>query len=84
MVEVGCSAGGDSMSAITLHLMTQRDQPCGSQRKCCEKCGVMLVMRPDTFWLKHTWTDKPEHFKRHASYGLGPLVPCNELKGGAA
>jgi hypothetical protein len=25
----------------TLHLVTQRDQPYGSRRKCCEKCGKM-------------------------------------------
>ncbi len=23
-----------------LHLMTQDDQPLGSERKCCERCGV--------------------------------------------
>lgn len=23
-----------------LHLMTQDDQPIGSERKCCERCGV--------------------------------------------
>ena len=37
------------MSAVTLHLMTQRDQPMGSRRKCCENCGLMLVARPDSF-----------------------------------
>ncbi len=29
----------------TLHLMTQRDQPYGSVRKCCEICGLMMVDR---------------------------------------
>ena len=29
---------GDYMSK-KLHLITQRDQPFGSRRKCCEKCG---------------------------------------------
>jgi len=23
----------------TVHLMTQDDQPIGSERKCCERCG---------------------------------------------
>lgn len=30
------------MSEGYLHLMTQRDQPYGSQRRCCECCGVMI------------------------------------------
>lgn len=64
---------------VTLHLMTQRGQPYGSERRCCEECGLMLVGRPDAFWLKHTWTDKPDDFKRHsAQSGLGELVPCNQ------
>lgn len=72
----------------TLHLMTQRDQPYGSVRKCCEMCGVMLVARPDSFWLKHTWTDQPERFiPWPADYGYGELVPCTTRaatpKGGA-
>ena len=25
-----------------LHLMTQRNQPYGSVRKCCELCGLMM------------------------------------------
>lgn len=73
------------MSILTLHLMTQRNQPYGSHRKCCEECGVMLVARPHAFWIKHTWTDQPDDFKRHASYGgLGTLVPCSQSQGGAA
>lgn len=27
---------------ITLHLVTQDNQPFGSVRKCCEKCGQMV------------------------------------------
>lgn len=27
-----------------LHLVTQRDQPYGSARKCCEKCGLGIHM----------------------------------------
>jgi hypothetical protein len=26
-----------------LHLKTQRNQPYGSVRKCCERCGIALV-----------------------------------------
>jgi len=25
-----------------LHLITQRNQPIGSIRKCCERCGLMI------------------------------------------
>lgn len=25
-----------------MHLITQRDQPYGSERKCCEKCGIAI------------------------------------------
>lgn len=32
-----------------LHLVTQRNQPYGSVRKCCERCGRAI-------WLIH-WTD---------------------------
>jgi hypothetical protein len=68
------------MSALSLHLMTQRDQPYGSERRCCEICGVMLVAQPDSFWLRHTWTDNPEHYK-HWPAGVtdmgDELTPCN-------
>ena len=47
----------------TLHLMTQRDQPYGSVRKCCEQCGLMMVARPDDFWLSHAWTDDPKEYE---------------------
>lgn len=30
----------------TLHLITQRDQPYGSRRKCCERCGAMASRDP--------------------------------------
>lgn len=29
-------------SLVTLHLKTQRNQPYGSERRCCEKCGIMI------------------------------------------
>lgn len=48
--------------AKTLHLMTQRGQPYGSERRCCERCGLMLVARSPEFWAKHAWTDDPEQY----------------------
>lgn len=44
------------MEHRTLHLMTQRDQPYGSVRRCCERCGLMLVARPEAFWEEHAYT----------------------------
>lgn len=34
----------------TLHLKTQRDQPYGSVRKCCEVCGVMIYGEHAPLW----------------------------------
>jgi hypothetical protein len=68
------------MADVTLHLMTQRDQPYGSERRCCELCGLMLVGRPDSFWQRHTWTDEPSHYrpwaKGTANVPDDALVPC--------
>lgn len=63
-----------------LHLMTQRGQPMGSARKCCELCGLMMVSRLDSFWAKNTWTDNPEHYKRWPAGSANTsdeLVPCS-------
>ncbi len=61
----------------TIHLMTQSGQPYGSERKCCEMCGAMLVGRPDSYWLKNTWTDDPDEWKDWPADGLRPaLTPC--------
>jgi len=64
---------------LTLHLMTQRGQPYGSERRCCEQCGLMLVNRPDSFWRSHAWTDQPDQYRRwEAGTANVPheLVPC--------
>lgn len=64
---------------VTLHLMTQRGQPYGSERRCCESCGLMLVSRPDSFWTKHAWTNDPalyRHYPSEAPHFPHELVPC--------
>ena len=67
----------------TLHLMTQRGQPYGSRRKCCERCGLMMAARPDSFWKEHTWTDNEEQY-RHWPAGTAnvpdELVPCHPAR----
>lgn len=67
------------MTERTLHLMTQRGQPYGSRRKCCEMCGLMMVARPDSFWRAHTWTDDPEFWRVGVGTEVGRLVPCSPL-----
>jgi hypothetical protein len=34
---------------IKLHLVTQDDQPYGSVRRCCERCGEMVQPAPWTY-----------------------------------
>jgi hypothetical protein len=66
---------------MILHLMTQRDQPYGSVRKCCENCGLMMVARPPSFWRTHAWTDEPSEYKFYpANDHNGQYIPCNEIK----
>ncbi|HEY0915672.1 MAG TPA: hypothetical protein VGE22_12445 [Solimonas sp.] len=68
----------------TLHLMTQRGQPYGSVRRCCERCGLMLVARPDSFWREHTYTDDEALYRHHpaeAPHCPKELVPCRPTSG---
>jgi hypothetical protein len=63
----------------TLHLMTQRGQPYGSVRKCCEMCGAMLVTRSDAYWRKNAYTDNPADWRRWPADTANvpdELVPC--------
>lgn len=55
---------------VTLHLMTQDDQPYGSQRRCCERCGVMIWSNPQP---KYT-----EHYSTYANPPAG-YVSCNMI-----
>lgn len=53
----------------TLHLMTQRDQPYGSERRCCERCGLMMVWRPRSFWDAHAYVDDEQlYHERHEGF----------------
>ena len=56
-----------------LHLMTQGNQPYGSQRRCCEICGVMIWGLPQPAWTD----DRKIYAKPPEKY-----VPCNEAKKG--
>jgi len=33
-----------------VHLKTQRGQPYGSERRCCERCGIMIWGPSDICW----------------------------------
>ena len=63
---------------MSLHLMTQRGQPYGSVRRCCEECGLIMVARPAEFWKTHNWTDEPEHFKNQTGPDGTELVTCTD------
>jgi len=45
---------------IVLHLKTQDDQPYGSHRRCCERCGVMLWGQAG----EPPWTDDREVYEQ--------------------
>jgi len=51
---------------VTLHLMTQRNQPYGSERRCCEHCGIMIWThpRPKVTDDLDIWRNPPEGFVR--------------------
>lgn len=69
--------------AVTLHLMTQRGQPYGSVRRCCERCGLMMVARPAEFWRENVWVDDPKDYKHWpavSSHGLGEVVTCDDAR----
>lgn len=51
----------------TLHLMTQDNQPYGSERKCCEECGKSVFS--DSFPKDHRWTDDRDLFQLAYEYG---------------
>lgn len=58
------------MSDEVLHYMTQNNQPYGSQRRCCEECGIMIWPHPQP-----TWTDDLDVYKNPPS----GLIPCNKI-----
>lgn len=55
------------MTTKILHLKTQRDQPYGSVRLCCERCGKMIW--GDSLPPNHDWTDDEEAFLKAEEHG---------------
>jgi hypothetical protein len=49
---------------MIVHLMTQRDQPYGSARKCCERCGVLVAGNKWFVDEEETFNDLPEGYVR--------------------
>lgn len=41
-----------------LHVITQDDQPMGSQRKCCERCGLAVWNCENYVTEKHLYTEE--------------------------
>ncbi len=55
----------DSIAEAKVHLKTQDNQPYGSERRCCEECGVMLWGLPDDPpWTshRHVYNDEPKGY----------------------
>ena len=44
----------------TIHLVTQRDQPYGSVRRCCEICGLATSAMNGRV---HAWTDDQKRYE---------------------
>jgi hypothetical protein len=56
---------------VILHLKTQDHQPYGSERRCCERCGIMIWGSPP---------DGPKWTDDRALYAAPPepYVPCDK------
>jgi hypothetical protein len=50
--------------ATVLHLKTQRNQPYGSERRCCERCGTMCwgASSPTLTDEQDVWNNPPEGY----------------------
>lgn len=64
------------MSDKILHLKTQRNQPYGSVRKCCEKCGKMIW--GDSLPADQAWTDNPDVYENASWHGY---AKCTRVGG---
>lgn len=67
--------------ATTLHLVTQRYQPYGSVRRCCERCGLAVPAFGDREAIArfgaHTpdeevYRDPPSHYVACVTLGAAP------------
>jgi hypothetical protein len=58
------------VSEIILHLKTQHGQPYGSERRCCERCGIMIwgnvPIKDGGRWTdeEDTFLNPPQGFRR--------------------
>lgn len=55
-----------------IHLMTQDDQPYGSQRKCCERCGTAM-------WHFQWYFDEKRHFTKEKAEEYNG-IRCIDIK----
>jgi hypothetical protein len=51
------------MSTV-LHLKTDEGQPYGSERRCCERCGIMIWIPPVPTWTadREVYASPPEGY----------------------
>ena len=62
------------MKIQILHLMTQHDQPYGSRRMCCERCG-MAEFHPDFEYYTDDESKYTKELAKENGYNL-----CTEVK----
>lgn len=64
-----------SQQLKVVHLVTQRNQPYGSCRQCCEICGTMTIGRNAPLWTDdlEQWDDR----KLLADHGY---IRCDDLR----
>ncbi len=63
------------METRILHLVTQDNQPYGSTRKCCERCGKWVGTMDG---YTSGWTDNHEEFTREFADSVG-VVRCVDV-----
>jgi hypothetical protein len=72
---------------MILHLKTQRGQPYGSERRCCERCGAMIWGSSFELCLRGIyrlaqregatyWTDDPARYEGGTAFTTCVHVTC--------
>ena len=59
-VSGACGLCDNTHEVEVLHLKTQRGQPYGSERRCCEECGIMIGGLESNV----KWTADPENYAK--------------------
>lgn len=58
-----------------VHLVTQMNQPFGSVRRCCERCGIMTIGKDAP-----PYTDDPEIWEKKEVLSESGYIRCSDVK----